>query len=93
MTAPGSVKGYRYRTPAYRSAIAHPYHVSTFADWSIDADGVTVGFLTEHDARAFAASRPEPLIDLVRRNDGMIAQRRMLAHSEGTFVPRDDFPQ
>lgn len=87
-----------YATAAYRSAIAHPFHVSAWLDWR--ADPVTVGFGTEAEARGFATSRPEPIIDLVRRDHGVIAWRRMLAHpSTTTYLtgwsddpgPHDDF--
>ena len=80
------------QSPAYRSAVAHPFHVSLYADWS-DHDGLTVGFQTEEEARSFAASRPEPLIDLVRRDGGVIAQRRLIALSTRYVDPIDDFPQ
>ena len=87
------------QSPAYRSAVAHPFHVSLYAGWS-DHDGLTVGFQTEEEARSFAASRPEPLVDLVRRDGGVIAQRRMVAHPTwaGTgrsrvFRAIDAFPQ
>lgn len=64
-----------YAEAAYRSAVAHPYHVSAYRDWS-SAAPVTVGFQTEAEARAFAASRPEPIIDLVERDRGVIGTRR-----------------
>ena len=93
------------QSPAHRSARLvdrsdhqYPYHVSLYADWS--DDGLTVGFQTEEEARSFAASRPEPLIDLVKRDHGVIAQRRMVAHPTwaGTgrsrvFRAIDAFPQ
>lgn len=87
-----------YRTGAYRSAVAHPYHVSTYRDWSAADPTTVVGFQTENEARAYAAGRPEPLIDLVQRDCGVIAARRMLRpmlapHAEREpFVGRDDFP-
>ena len=80
------------QSPAYRSAVAHPYHVSLYAGWA-DHVGLTVGFQTEEEARSFAASRPEPLIDLVRRDGGVIAQRRLIALSTRYVDPIDDFPQ
>ena len=86
------------QSPAYRSAVAHPYHVSLYAGWA-DHVGLTFGFQTEEEARSFAASRPEPLIDLVRRDHGVIAARRMVRpmmapHAmREPFVGRDDFPQ
>jgi hypothetical protein len=78
-----------YATGAYRSAVAHPYHVSTYQSWA-DHDPFVVGFQTEAEARAYAAGRPEPLIDLVQRDVGVIAARR--AFGAHTFTYRDDFP-
>lgn len=80
-----------YTTPGYLSAVAHPFHVSLYADWY--SDPTTVGFQAEDDARAFAQSRPEPIIDLVQRGRGVIGSRRMLAHPAGIHTERDDFPQ
>lgn len=84
------------RIRAYESAVAHPYHVSAYRDWSV-GNGVTVGFQTEAEARSFAAGRPEPLIDLARRGEGVIAVRRLQPHplmrSTRGWAPRDDFPQ
>ncbi len=84
-----------YRTAAYRSAVAHPYHVHLYRDWS-DHSPVVVGFQTEAEARAFAVSRPEPIIDMVQRDCGMVAARRMFVHPAtptAVFTPSDDFPQ
>ena len=78
-----------YRTAAYRSAVAHPFHVSTYTGWS-DHEPTVVGFQTEAEARAYAAGRPEPLIDLVKRDAGVIAARRRFGLH--TFAYRDDFP-
>ena len=82
-----------YDRPEYRSAVAHPYYVQLWASWDA-AEPVTVGFQSEDDARAFAASRPEPIIDLVRRDDGIIAYRRLIAYPGGSPSPglHDDFP-
>lgn len=80
---------------ARASARQHPFFVDLYDDWS-DHDPVTVGFQSIQDARRFAASRPEPIIDLVRRGTGVRAVRRMIPHPAaaiGTFVERDDFPQ
>ena len=84
-----------YRTAAYRSAVAHPFHVSAFADWSEATVPVTVGFQTEAEARAFASMRPEPIIDLARKGDGVIAVRRMIDHPllPGLASMHDDFPE
>lgn len=81
-----------WRTPAYRAAVRMPYHVSMFASWS--SDPTTVGFVYEDEARTFASLRPEPIIDLVRRNVGILGARRMLAHPSGALVDFlfDDFP-
>lgn len=83
-----------YATAAYRSAVAHPYHVSTYADWSSADPTTVVGFQTETEARAYASGRPEPLIDLVQRDCGVIAARRMVPFMDHRidFMPRDDFP-
>jgi hypothetical protein len=82
-----------YQRPEYLSAVAHPWHVSLWADWT--GDPVTVGFRDEQAARAFAASRPEPIVDLVARDRGVIACRRLLAHPLGPpGIPAyDDFPE
>jgi hypothetical protein len=84
-----------YAEPAYRSAVAHPFHVSCYRDWS-SAAPVTVGFQTEAEARAFASMRPEPIIDLVERDRGPIAARRMRSHPHPckpiAAYYRDDFP-
>jgi hypothetical protein len=69
-----------YRTKAYREAIRQPYHVSTYAGWTMADPTAVVGFPTEAEARDFARSRPEPLIDMVRRDCGIQAARRMAAH-------------
>lgn len=81
-----------YATGAYRSAVAHPYHVSTYRGWA-DHHPLVVGFQTEDEARAYAAGRPEPLIDLVQRDCGVIAARRMLRHPYGRAwrMLHDDF--
>lgn len=92
-----------YRTGAYRSATSHPFHVHTYTDWKSDPSTV-VGFQAEAEARRYAASRPEPIIDLVQRDRGVVASRRMLPHPDMLRVghesymtdapgPRDDFPQ
>lgn len=82
-----------YETGAYRSAVAHPFHVQCYASWEEHDPTVTVGFQTEEEARSFAASRPEPIIDLARRDVGCIAQRRAIAHPRNPFSNvRDDFP-
>ena len=87
-----------WRTPAYRSAVAHPYHVSAWAGLT-DHEPTTVGFQTEDEARRFASLRPEPLIDLVSRDAGrVIACRRQLDHPTMTRQAcpewgRDDFPE
>jgi hypothetical protein len=79
------------RIAAYQSAVEHPYHVRAYRDWS-DHDGIAVGFQSLAEAVAFAASRPEPLIDLVSRfgygpggwlyrdNPAVIQSRRLIAH-------------
>ena len=84
-----------YRTAAYRSAVAHPYFVSAYADWSESTPPVTVGFQTEAEARAFASLRSEPIIDLVRKGDGIIAVRRLLDHPmmPGLSSMHDDFTE
>lgn len=73
-----------------RFAATFPYAVHLYADWA-DHDGIHVGFQSESDARRFAAGRPEPLVDLVRRDGGVIANRRMLALRPDDRL-RDDFP-
>jgi hypothetical protein len=84
-----------YVQPGYRSAVAHPFHVSCYRDWSAAAP-VTVGFQTEAEARRFASMRPEPIIDLVKRDAGIIARRRMATHPHPcrpiAAYYGDDFP-
>lgn len=83
------------RQAAYAAAMAHPFVIQTFPDWR-PADGVTVGFQSEIEARQFAARRPEPLIDLIKRGAGVIAARRLVPHPQDphadAWKPRDDFP-
>lgn len=85
------------RTAAYRSAVAHPFHVSTYTGWA-DHEPTVVGFQTEAEARAYASGRPEPLIDLITRDGMVLAVRRMVRpmlapHAmREPFVGRDDFP-
>lgn len=83
-----------YTSGAYRSAVAHPYHVSAYRSWD-DHDPTVVGFQTEAEARSFAVGRPEPLIDLVQRDCGVIAARRLVPFMDHRidFIARDDFPQ
>ena len=86
-----------YDRPEYRSAVAHPFHVALHASWEYGCEPLVVGFQSEDAARAFAASRPEPLVDLVRRGCGIIASRRLVGHPlnkaiGSRFTPRDDFP-
>lgn len=93
----------RERIAAIKSAIEHPFHVRAFRAWS-DHEGIAVGFQTEAEARAFAAGRPEPLIDLVARfvpgvsgpNPHVIGVRRLQPHPDEPILAirgRDDFPQ
>lgn len=90
---------------ARKSATEHPFYVKAWTSWA-DHDPLTVGFQAEADARAFAAGRPEPLIDLVKRETyangrptgggNVIAARRMLAHpgEPGIITSREDaFPK
>lgn len=80
---------------ARRLAVTMPYHATLYAGWD-DHRGTVVGFQSEDEARAFAASRPEPLIDLCRKGDGVIGIRRMVAHPllpTDILQLRDDFPQ
>ena len=81
-----------YSTAAYREAIRQPYHVTTYPDWTAEPSSI-VGFATAAAARSFARSRPEPLIDMVRRDFGLEAVRRMLRHPATPGLPplRDDF--
>ena len=84
-----------YETKAWAAAVKAPFHATAYADWS-HHEPVFAGFETREEAEAWARSRPEPLIDLVQRNLGVIACRRVLQHPAvgplgQRFEPKDDF--
>lgn len=84
---------------AYNSAMQHPYRVTLIdANWVVQK---VVGFQSEREARAFARSRPEPVVYLDGRRIGdhftqCLGFRITVPHPDPRegygVIMRDDFP-